>query len=630
MKLRDLLCLPKKPKKSFGARECNEQERRDYVVRKAGLITSVIAVVVSILWWYSGVEIRMVSIFFISTWILWLFVSYTARGHQLSPTYNPDEKFRFPVFLVSGFVGVLVALVLLIVNVGERVWFTSDRTLAYAYKAFLLVIAFVSCFPIVRILLKQTRKLKTRPWLLIGYGMGVIPLIMGWLIWSLSWWLFRPGNLFEAKHQVSAEECLSEISRPIEEKTTNQNRSRVAVALSGGGYRAALIHAGLLSVLDEKGISINILTTVSGGSIIGAAYASGISPTTFAASLCRTKPGLLTDLSSIGSMVLEMFWPSGGWTPTYASHFRRVFYGDKKLGDLSEPPKLLVNVTDMEAKRPEAREILFKDASRVINEASLADIVTASAAFPGPFQPTHLRWGEKKDIKDIKDTKEEKEEIRRFSDGGVIENLGLEGLRKYIAKTTGSARESTWPDVLIISDASGHGDPKSLRPKVDLISLYSGALDISFELLHRLLYRVFTGHGNVLNLLDTNVEKQLGCVTFEDLLGNSQSSLQSKRLISVTIPATAEAMEKFLSRYSERIGDLEGLSIDKIQARVRKFRTLDELSPAEVRQAFWLGRGLGEIYMPAIEEAIKHQATSCETILKSAIQGVPDGKSGDR
>src|SRR5437870_2795881 len=49
---------------------------------------------------------------------------------------------------------------------------------------------------------------------------------------------------------------------------------RLGLALSGGGYRAAAFHLGLMDVLDEEGIleKVSVLSTVSGGSIIGAIY----------------------------------------------------------------------------------------------------------------------------------------------------------------------------------------------------------------------------------------------------------------------------------------------------------------------------------------------------------------------
>ena len=49
---------------------------------------------------------------------------------------------------------------------------------------------------------------------------------------------------------------------------------KIGLALSGGGYRAAAFHLGVLKKLKELNIldKIDIISTVSGGSIIGAYY----------------------------------------------------------------------------------------------------------------------------------------------------------------------------------------------------------------------------------------------------------------------------------------------------------------------------------------------------------------------
>lgn len=51
-------------------------------------------------------------------------------------------------------------------------------------------------------------------------------------------------------------------------------RGRVGLALSGGGFRAAFFHVGVLARLAELGIlpSVEVISTVSGGSIVGALY----------------------------------------------------------------------------------------------------------------------------------------------------------------------------------------------------------------------------------------------------------------------------------------------------------------------------------------------------------------------
>ncbi|UEG51853.1 patatin-like phospholipase family protein [Mucilaginibacter daejeonensis] len=53
-----------------------------------------------------------------------------------------------------------------------------------------------------------------------------------------------------------------------------EKAKRIGIALSGGGYRAAGFHLGTLKKLNELGIleCVDVLSTISGGSITGAAY----------------------------------------------------------------------------------------------------------------------------------------------------------------------------------------------------------------------------------------------------------------------------------------------------------------------------------------------------------------------
>ena len=55
---------------------------------------------------------------------------------------------------------------------------------------------------------------------------------------------------------------------------SSASAAKIGLALSGGGFRAALFHVGVLARLAELGIlrRVEVISSVSGGSIIGALY----------------------------------------------------------------------------------------------------------------------------------------------------------------------------------------------------------------------------------------------------------------------------------------------------------------------------------------------------------------------
>ena len=61
---------------------------------------------------------------------------------------------------------------------------------------------------------------------------------------------------------------------------TSLSEPKIALALSGGGARAMAFHLGCLRALHDLGIlnRVRVLSTVSGGSVIGALYAASDDP----------------------------------------------------------------------------------------------------------------------------------------------------------------------------------------------------------------------------------------------------------------------------------------------------------------------------------------------------------------
>src|SRR5205823_2873948 len=134
----------------------------------------------------------------------------------------------------------------------------------------------------------------------------------------------------------------------------------------------------LLAVLDEAQLPVRYVSTVSGGSIVGAAWALGMSPVDFRAKLVRHKPGFVNDFFNFFYLAYQLTDPFWGTGEIYAQHLDRLLYHGRLLSD-SGPPELIVNVTNYVEGRPE------HFSRRTRGALSLATAVSASAAFPVAF-----------------------------------------------------------------------------------------------------------------------------------------------------------------------------------------------------------------------------------------------------
>lgn len=209
---------------------------------------------------------------------------------------------------------------------------------------------------------------------------------------------------------------------------------RVAIAVSGGGYRAGLFHAGVLAGLECVRIPVSALSTVSGGSIIGAYYAVGGEPHAFKAMVSAGLFNLKRELLHTGNLlrfarslfadIVGRDHPDTRFTQTdvQASLIDRLLYRGLRMADLDslEDPRLLVNVTDLVSSERIAigpRGVLTPTSHDPVNRQDyanptglvggyaefsafrevtgerwpanepLAKIVAASGAFPGAMRP---------------------------------------------------------------------------------------------------------------------------------------------------------------------------------------------------------------------------------------------------
>ena len=146
-----------------------------------------------------------------------------------------------------------------------------------------------------------------------------------------------------------------------------QKRPSIGVAL-GGGFARGLAHIGVLKVLEEENIPVDFIAGTSVGSVIGAAYASGISA---------------KELEEIAALV--RFKDFSRWT---FSRFG-LFSNDKMALFLH---KILRCRTFEELRIPlaiAATDIITGEPA-VFTSGDLVDPVRASCAYPGMFLPVNI------------------------------------------------------------------------------------------------------------------------------------------------------------------------------------------------------------------------------------------------
>lgn len=160
----------------------------------------------------------------------------------------------------------------------------------------------------------------------------------------------------------------------------------LGLALGGGGALGAA-HCGVLEVLHERGISPTIVVGTSAGSIAGGAYANGRDPYELSDLIVRANWGDFGTFSMTPGLGLL---DTEGLRETVA----RVGH-DSQIEDL--PIRFAAVATD-----------IATDQAVLIDHGSLVDAMSASMAVPGLFRPKQL-------------------DGRRFVDGGVVQNLPLEG-----------------------------------------------------------------------------------------------------------------------------------------------------------------------------------------------------------
>jgi NTE family protein len=266
----------------------------------------------------------------------------------------------------------------------------------------------------------------------------------------------------------------------------------IALALSGGGFRATVFHLGVLARLAEENKleEVDFLSTNSGGTLC-AGLVFTLADTRWPSSgeyLDTVLPEarrLLTTKDLQRAMIfrfLGTFWTVLETRADDLSAMMRKHWGiEASLRDLPENPRWMINATCHETGMNWRFE-RFRMGDYVYGysddtDLALSDAMAASAGFPGLVGPlvldaTQRTWYNYVDVAATGDSGNDdanqppqrtRQTIRpafpkvHLWDGGIYDNHGLEALHNF---DTGW-REGV--DFLVVSDAAGRPGPEPYR-----------------------------------------------------------------------------------------------------------------------------------------------------------------------
>ncbi len=313
---------------------------------------------------------------------------------------------------------------------------------------------------------------------------------------------------------------------------------RIGLALSGGGARGAA-HVGVLKVLEELRVPVHCIAGTSMGSIIGGAYASGLSPAEMEKLIIGTNWGeVFTDKPPRAE--ISMRRKADDFKNLYAPEFgiqegltlpKGLIAGVSVESFLREVTQSAAQISDFSLLPIPFRAVAADIATGeevVMSRGSLAEALRASMSLPGIVPPVE-RDG------------------RLLVDGGIANNLPIDVVRNLCA------------DIVIAVDI---GTPPMKREQI------GSALSVV---------------GQLTNLLGkSTVDQQIRTLTPQDVLispelGDISSTSFDRQPEAIRIgEAAARAMTESLRRYS--VPEAQYAALRRSQQRVEhELGTVDEI-----------------------------------------------------
>ncbi|MDY7396975.1 patatin-like phospholipase family protein [Aureibaculum sp. 2210JD6-5] len=255
--------------------------------------------------------------------------------------------------------------------------------------------------------------------------------------------------------------------------------NRIALCLSGGGYRASTFQLGMLSYLNSKKLNENSLlenvkaiSTVSGGTITGVYYAALIQEGKSFEEIYKNLYNWLVETDLVKKS-FEMLNESSKWNYNYkrknivnafAELYDKTLLDGRTMGSFANLKKshlefVCFNSTEFySGLRYRFQTSYFGSyglrlSKEIYNYVRLGDVIAASSAFSGGFEPISMPDDffdpDSESFRKIKRKSIYKDQSIGLMDGGIVDNQGISSILDY------EDNEKIEPfDVVLISDVA--------------------------------------------------------------------------------------------------------------------------------------------------------------------------------
>ena len=263
----------------------------------------------------------------------------------------------------------------------------------------------------------------------------------------------------------------------------------LALCLSGGGYRAALYHLGVLTFLNELRLTdqtamldhVHTITSISGGALTGMRYVISEADQVDRKENFKSIYHDIVE-TNIGEILLERFLleskQNRGVVQTLAGIYNDFFFKDQKFGKILNYMSwdgihhFYADATDFDLGIPfrfqATTQLLNKDRTSIYGmignwqhkidrdvamNIRLADIMAATSCFPLVFEP--IMYPKDFEFSYTDRLRTSPLLVYPLMDGGLIDNQGIEPAIHAAEQMKGEGREM---DVMLICDAANGGD----------------------------------------------------------------------------------------------------------------------------------------------------------------------------